>query len=103
MLPSGEPVEAWTLTGASGLIVEAITFGGIVTKLLYPQGDGDWLDLVLGFEDLQPYVEGHPYFGTARLWDDGILDPADTRRVLGRLIGLAKTSAGPARFPVFRM
>jgi aldose 1-epimerase len=63
MLPSGEPVEAWTLTGASGLIVEAITFGGIVTKLLYPQGDGDWLDLVLGFEDLQPYVEGHPYFG----------------------------------------
>ena len=27
--------------------------------------------------------QGHPYYGTARLWDDGIIEPADTRRVLG--------------------
>ena len=27
--------------------------------------------------------QGHPYYATARLWDDGIIDPADTRRVLG--------------------
>ncbi len=28
-------------------------------------------------------TQGHPYYATARLWDDGIIDPADTRRVLG--------------------
>src|SRR3989338_8361941 len=33
--------------------------------------------------------EGHPYYGTSRLWDDGIIDPADTRKILGRLIALA--------------
>lgn len=62
-LPTGEAVEAWTLAGTSGLKLEAITYGGIVTKLLYPEPEGDWLDLVLGFNELQPYLEGHPYFG----------------------------------------
>ena len=27
--------------------------------------------------------QGHPYYASARLWDDGVIDPADTRRVLG--------------------
>jgi aldose 1-epimerase len=62
-LPTGEPVEAWTLTGASGLTVEVLTYGGIVTRLLYPFENGDWLDLVLGFRDLEPYLGRHPYFG----------------------------------------
>jgi aldose 1-epimerase len=62
-LPTGEAVKAWTLTGRSGLTLEVITYGGIVTKLLYPVGKDDWLDLVLGFNELQPYLEGHPYFG----------------------------------------
>ena len=62
-LPTGEAVEAWTLTGNSGLTLEAITYGGIVTKLLYPEASGHWVDLVLGFSDLQPYLDGHPYFG----------------------------------------
>jgi aldose 1-epimerase len=62
-LLTGEAVEAWTLTGSAGLKVEAITYGGIVTKLLYPEGEGRWVDIVLGFNELQPYLEGHPYFG----------------------------------------
>jgi aldose 1-epimerase len=62
-LPSGEPVEAWTITGGSGLTVEAITYGGIVTRLLCPAGESDWLDLVLGFRELQPYLENPSYFG----------------------------------------
>jgi 3-methylcrotonyl-CoA carboxylase beta subunit len=37
--------------------------------------------------------EGSPYFSTARLWDDGIIDPLDTRRVLG--LGLAATAQAP--------
>jgi len=48
--------------------------------------------------------QGHPYYATARLWDDGVIDPADTRRVLA--LGLAAARNGPAedtRFGVFRM
>ncbi|WP_300395247.1 carboxyl transferase domain-containing protein [Henriciella sp.] len=48
--------------------------------------------------------EGNPYFSTARLWDDGIIDPADTRRVLG--LSLAATLNAPFEdrgFGVFRM
>jgi 3-methylcrotonyl-CoA carboxylase beta subunit len=49
-------------------------------------------------------VQGHPYYATARLWDDGIIDPADTRRVLG--LGLAAARHAPIpepKFGVFRM
>jgi acetyl-CoA carboxylase carboxyltransferase component len=48
--------------------------------------------------------EGSPYYSTARLWDDGVIDPVDTRRVLA--IGLdaaANAAAIPTRFGVFRM
>jgi acetyl-CoA carboxylase carboxyltransferase component len=48
--------------------------------------------------------EGSPYYSTARLWDDGIIDPADTRMVLG--LGLSTVANGPVeepRFGVFRM
>jgi len=48
--------------------------------------------------------QGHPYYATARLWDDGIIDPLDTRRCLG--LGLAASLAAPiaeTRFGVFRM
>ena len=48
--------------------------------------------------------EGHPYFASARLWDDGVIDPADTRRVLGLAISAALNQPiGPTRFGVFRM
>ena len=49
-------------------------------------------------------VQGHPYYATARLWDDGVIDPADTRRVLA--LGLAAARNAPIsepRFGVFRM
>jgi acetyl-CoA carboxylase carboxyltransferase component len=48
--------------------------------------------------------EGSPYYSTARLWDDGILDPVDTRRAIG--LGLAAACCAPipeTRFGVFRM
>ncbi|TAG78742.1 MAG: methylcrotonoyl-CoA carboxylase [Burkholderiales bacterium] len=48
--------------------------------------------------------EGHPYYATARLWDDGVIDPADTRRVLA--LGLAASLNAPiedTKFGVFRM
>ena len=49
-------------------------------------------------------VQGHPYYATARLWDDGIIDPADTRRVLA--LGLSASRNAPiedTRFGLFRM
>jgi 3-methylcrotonyl-CoA carboxylase beta subunit len=49
-------------------------------------------------------TQGSPYYATARLWDDGIIDPADTRRVLG--MGLAAAAHAPVPAPsygIFRM
>ncbi|WP_458761058.1 carboxyl transferase domain-containing protein [Afipia sp. TerB] len=49
-------------------------------------------------------TQGHPYYATARLWDDGVIDPADTRLVLGLgLSAAANAPAEPTRFGVFRM
>ena len=63
-------------------------------------------------------AEGHPYYSSARLWDDGVIDPVDTRRVLGLSFaaaiqgggagGLGVPNSGASPFPgstfgVFRM
>jgi 3-methylcrotonyl-CoA carboxylase beta subunit len=48
--------------------------------------------------------QGHPYYASARLWDDGVIDPADTRTVLA--LGLSASLNAPfadTRFGVFRM
>ena len=63
VLPAGQTVEAWTLTGRGGMVLEAITYGGIVTRLLAPDRNGSAGDVVLGFNDLDSYLGGHPYFG----------------------------------------
>ncbi len=48
--------------------------------------------------------QGHPYYSTARLWDDGVIDPADTRTVLGlALSACAHAPLDEPRFGVFRM
>jgi 3-methylcrotonyl-CoA carboxylase beta subunit len=49
-------------------------------------------------------AEGNPYYSTARLWDDGVIDPLDTRRVVA--LGLAAAAGAPiepARYGIFRM
>ncbi len=49
-------------------------------------------------------LQSHPYYASARLWDDGIIDPADTRMVLG--LGLSAALNAPieeSRFGIFRM
>ncbi len=49
-------------------------------------------------------TQGHPYYATARLWDDGIIDPADTRRVLALGLATAKNAPIPEpKFGIFRM
>ena len=49
-------------------------------------------------------LEGHPYYASARLWDDGVIDPAQTRQVLGLAISAALNEEIPeTRFGIFRM
>ena len=48
--------------------------------------------------------QGHPYYASARLWDDGVIDPADSRMVLG--LGLSAALNAPiesTKFGIFRM
>jgi 3-methylcrotonyl-CoA carboxylase beta subunit len=48
--------------------------------------------------------QGHPYYATARLWDDGVIDPVDTRLVMGlALSAAANAPPEPTRFGIFRM
>ena len=48
--------------------------------------------------------EGHPYYSSARMWDDGIIDPLDTRRVLAMGLRAARYRAPePTSFGIFRM
>ncbi|HRE01444.1 MAG TPA: carboxyl transferase domain-containing protein, partial [Ilumatobacteraceae bacterium] len=49
-------------------------------------------------------AQGHPYFSTARLWDDGVIEPGQTRMVLGLALQAAgQAPLGPVNYGVFRM
>jgi 3-methylcrotonyl-CoA carboxylase beta subunit len=49
-------------------------------------------------------TQGDPYYATARLWDDGVIDPAQTRRVLGLSLAVTRNApVAPTRFGLFRM
>lgn len=61
--PDGKQVDIFTLTNKNGLVAQITNFGGIVTSLSVPDRDGKMADVVLGFDDLDGYVNEHPYFG----------------------------------------
>jgi aldose 1-epimerase len=63
VLPDGKAVEAWTLYGQGGLVLETITYGATVTRLLVPDRDGRVADVVLGFNHLDSYLADRAYFG----------------------------------------
>jgi 3-methylcrotonyl-CoA carboxylase beta subunit len=49
-------------------------------------------------------TQGHPYYASARLWDDGVIDPADTRRILGLALAAVRNApVADSRFGIFRM
>src|SRR5215510_6645370 len=73
--------------------------GDQAATVLTTVGDADADEIRASYE-----AEGNPYFSTARLWDDGIIDPLDTRRVLA--LGLAAAANAPVpetTFGIFRM
>ena len=59
----GTAVEVFTLTNRNGLEVKAITYGGIITSIRVPDRAGTLGDVALGFDTLDAYLKGHPYFG----------------------------------------
>ena len=66
--PDGTPVEIYTLRNAKGAEARIMTYGGIVEKLTMPDKNGKFADIVLGFDNLEGYVnpgyvKGCPYFG----------------------------------------
>ncbi|MCS6951774.1 MAG: aldose epimerase family protein [Bryobacterales bacterium] len=61
--PDGVPVELYTLTNRKGVRVSITNYGGIITSLLVPDRNGRSRDIVLGFDTLEGYLKGHPYFG----------------------------------------
>ena len=59
----GRAVEQFTLTNKNGVEVRAITYGGIITSIKMPDRTGTIGDIVLGFDSLDGYLAGHPFFG----------------------------------------
>jgi aldose 1-epimerase len=59
----GQAVYLYTLSNANGMTVKITNYGGIVTSLIVPDKNCQLDDVVLGFDSLDQYLEGHPYFG----------------------------------------
>jgi len=62
-MSDGADVDLYTLTNENGMVVKITNYGGIITSVLVPDADGIPGDVVLGYDDLQGYLEKTPYFG----------------------------------------
>lgn len=62
--PSGQTVNRYTLTNSSGNSISVMNWGAILLDVLVPDRDGKLANVNLRFDALQPYVDGHPYFGS---------------------------------------
>ncbi len=62
-LPGGKEVHRYTLKNDKGMEVDVITYGAIVTAIRIPGKNNEPGDVVLGFDTLEEYLTGHPYFG----------------------------------------
>ena len=59
----GQEVMLFMLENKNGMKVDITNYGGIVTSIVVPDKNGDFENITLGFDDLQSYLDGHPYFG----------------------------------------
>jgi aldose 1-epimerase len=60
----GPAVTRFTLVNKNGMVVKCIEYGAIITEIHAPDKDGKFADVALGFDKLDDYLKGHPYFGT---------------------------------------
>jgi len=51
------------MKNATGVTVQAITYGGIITSITAPDRNGTLADIVLGFDSIDGYLKDHPFFG----------------------------------------
>ena len=63
VLPDGTAIELITIRSAAGLELSVMTYGCIIVSLRVPDSRGRLQNVVLGYEQLQPYLESSPYFG----------------------------------------
>ena len=59
----GQQVYLFTLKNKNGIVAKITNYGALLTELHLPDRDGKLADIVLGFDNLQDYLGGHPYFG----------------------------------------
>jgi aldose 1-epimerase len=59
----GQDVELYTLANEGGLVVKVMTYGGIITSVQTPDRKGKLGEITLGFDSLEDYLKGHPFFG----------------------------------------
>jgi aldose 1-epimerase len=62
-MADGAAVDVYTLTNSKGMKARIITYGATITEWHGPDRDGKFDDVVLGFDNLAPYLAGHPFFG----------------------------------------
>ena len=62
-LDDGTRVTAYTLVNKNGMTAKILDYGGIVTELHVPDAKGKFADVVLGFDSMDGYLKGSPYFG----------------------------------------
>ncbi|MFO0821678.1 MAG: hypothetical protein U0792_00800 [Gemmataceae bacterium] len=60
----GPTVTRFTLVNKNNVVLKCIEYGAIITEFRVPDKDGKIADVVLGFDKLEDYLKGHPYFGT---------------------------------------
>jgi aldose 1-epimerase len=63
-LPDGRTVTLFTLKNSAGMEARIMDYGGTVVSLTAPDRNGQFADVVLGFDSLDPYLAKHPFFGT---------------------------------------
>lgn len=63
VLADGSTVRLFTLRNSRGMSAKVMTYGGILTELWVPDRNGKLENVVLGFDNLEQYLKGHPFFG----------------------------------------
>ena len=62
-MPDGAAVDLYTLTNGKGMVAKITSYGALLTELHTPDRDGKLGNVVLGFDNFEQYLKGHPFFG----------------------------------------
>jgi aldose 1-epimerase len=63
IMPGGNAINLYTLRNKNSIQVKIINYGGTITSISTPDYRGEFANIVLGFDDLNSYLDDHPYFG----------------------------------------